>query len=449
MPMRRNKSTGTLKFPRGISSKSTVRGTTDFHRGYVAGYSLGVLKGKQSFSSLFEGTSIIIPTFNQKDLLLECIRSIEAFTSMPYEIIVVDNGSEDGTAEELRSHWVSVRLAVHSQNLGFARAINTGLMMARGSTIVLLNNDTLVTEGWLSNMLRCLNNCPDVAAVGPVTNYISGIQQIEVPYKDMAGMYEFATTHNTPDERKWWDTDRLVGFCLLFARSTFEEVGYLDEGYEIGNFEDDDWIIRLRLQGKKMKIAGDTFIHHFGSVTMKGLGNEGFTRVNGQNESLFVEKWGNVYELLQQRSNQISFEGTKAVDFFPTHTWIRGLADKFYWLEHGVKYPVAQELVQGNERDKAVRLSVIDLMQISIGPKRNKEEELSRLNGLYEGAVFRGTDGCIYQMDRGKRREIVSSYAILSWNLHVEEEPNLSEEGSKFPIGIPILPAPRLKSEDL
>lgn len=448
MPMRRNKIKIRQSIPRGTSRKSKVSGASDFQKGYEAGYTHGILKGKQSYGSFFEGTSIIIPTFNQKALLLQCIESIEAHTTMPYEIIVVDNGSEDGTAEELRSRRVSIRLAVHSQNLGFARAINTGLMMAKGSTIVLLNNDTLVTEGWLSNMLRCLNDCPEIAVVGPVTNYISGEQQIDVPYEDIAGMYEFAAIYNASDERKWWNTDRLVGFCLLFARSTFEGVGYLDEGYEFGNFEDDDWIVRLRFQGKKMKIAGDTFIHHFGSVTMKGLGNEGFKKVNGQNENFFTEKWGNVYEILQRQSGQNCSEGTKSLDFFPTHIWIRGLGERVYWLEHGVKYPIDHGVLNENEKHRAIRLSVIDLLQLPTGPQRCSEEALSPTSA-YEGALFRGADGCIYQLDQGKRREIVSSYAILSWGLVVGEDRDLITEGSKLPIGVPILPAPRLKSEDL
>lgn len=449
MPIRRKKATRRQRILRGFSRRKAEKGALDFQRGYDAGYARGVLSGQQSFGSYFDGTSIIIPTFNQRELLLQCIESIEAYTTSPYEIIVVDNGSKDGTVEELQARRGTIRVAVHPQNLGFARAINTGLMMAKGLTIVLLNNDILVTEGWLNNMLHCLNANPSVAVVGPVTNYISGNQQIDVPYDGVIGMQEFAATHNTSDPQKWRDTDRLVGFCLLFNRKTFEEVGYFDEGYEFGNFEDDDWIIRLRLQGKKMKIAGDTFIHHFGSITMKGLGNEGFIRVNDQNETFFAKKWGNVYELLQTLPERVLTDGTKSVGFFPTHTWIRGLSNRIYWLEHGVKYPVDQVLLGGNKKETAVRLSVIDLLQIPTGPQRTEIEELVRNDDSYEGMVFRGADSCIYQVDQGKRRELISSYAVQSWGLSLREEKAWLSEASKLPVGLPIMPASRLKSDDL
>jgi GT2 family glycosyltransferase len=449
MPIRRNKVTGrqrTLQqFPRSKADKSTL----NYQRGYDAGYARGVLSGQQSLGSYFDGTSIIIPTFNQRELLLQCIGSIEAYTTLPYEIIVVDNGSSDGTIEELQARRGVIRIAVHPQNLGFARAINTGLMMAKGRTIVLLNNDILVTEGWLSNMLHCLDANANVAVVGPVTNYISGNQQIDVPYDGVNGMQEFAATHNISDPLKWRDTDRLVGFCLLFNRETFEEVGYFDEGYEFGNFEDDDWMIRLRLQGKKMKIAGDTFIHHFGSMTMKGLGQEEFAKVNNQNETFFTGKWGNVYELLPKLPEQVLTDGTKSVEFFPTHIWIRGLSNRMYWLEHGVKYPVNEESLEGNEEHNAVRLSIIDLLQIPTGPQRTTVEEVLQINDSYEGKVFECADGCMYQVDQGKRREMISSYTIQSWGLSLGEQKEWLSEVAKLPIGLPILPALRLKSEDI
>ena len=449
MPFRRNRATGRVRKLRRFSRRKAEKGALDFQRGYDTGYARGIMSGQQSFGTYFDGTSIIIPTFNQRELLLQCIESIEAYTTSPYEIIVVDNGSGDGTAEELRQRRGTIRLAVHPQNLGFARAINTGLMMAKGHTIILLNNDILVTEGWLDNMLRCLNASPNVAVVGPVTNYISGNQQIDVPYDDITYMQEFAATYNTSDPRKWRDTDRLVGFCLLLNHKTFEEIGYFDEGYEIGNFEDDDWMIRLRLQGKKMKIAGDTFIHHFGSITMKDLGNEGFNKVNDQNQSFFTEKWGNVYGLLQKLPEQVVSAGTKSVEFYPTHTWIRGLSNRIYWLEHGVKYPVDQELMEGNERHTAARLSVIDLLQIPTGPHKTAVRETLQNNSSYEGMVFECADGSIYQVDQGKRRELISSYAVQSWGLSLEEGKAWLSEACKLPVGLPIMPASRLKSEDL
>ncbi|MGG6311749.1 glycosyltransferase family 2 protein [Paenibacillus macerans] len=428
-----------------------------FERGYADGYDHGVREGLRTFGAGLEGTSIIIPTYNRKALLLECLDSIEAHTSLPYEIIVVDNGSEDGTAEEVRRRRGRIRLTVHPRNLGFARAINSGLMMAKGHTIVLLNNDVLVTERWLDQLLNCLRGFPDAAAAGPVTNYISGEQLIDVPYENVAEMPAFAAAHNAADPRKWRMTDRLVGFCVAFPRSTFEQIGYFDEGYEIGNYEDDDWVARLRLQGKRMVIAGDTFVHHYGSMTMKGLGQQGFTDVNARNHDFFREKWGELQGLYPRSAGWRTGGALRSADFFPTHVLVKGWSSTVYWLEQGIRHPVSPDAGQAGSDTgatgfplPATRLSVLDLLQLPQGPVRSQGGLPVRPgSGLTDGAVVRGSDGRLYQIDRGLRREIVSEYALGTWGLAASEEAVPEGVLSAYPEGLPILPPPRLLNDDL
>lgn len=427
-----------------------------YRQGYDAGYAVGMNIGKKSFHEVFDGTSIIIPTYNQREMLLRCIECIEAYTSLPYEIIVVDNGSTDGTAEELRSRRGALRLAVHHQNLGFARAVNTGLMMAKGTTLVILNNDVLVTEGWLDQLLHCLRSCPDAAVVGPVTNYIGGEQLIEVSYPpidrlsssaEIAVMQEFAAEYNKLDAVKWRYTDRLVGFCMLFSRRTFEEIGYLDEGYEIGNFEDDDWVIRLRLQGKRMVIAGDTFVHHYGSVTMKGLGEQGFTDVNERNQQYFIDKWAHINELIQENSGGL--HGSKSSDYYPSHVWITGGTGKVFWLKNGVKHPVMGDF-GGLEEAEAVQLSVIDLLQIPTGdPLLLTGSDHSLRHGVADGMVLRADDGRLYQIVDGKRREVISSYASVRWGLQPVNDSIKAKEYLSYPPGVPVIAPPIIKSDEL
>ncbi|GIO87232.1 hypothetical protein J25TS5_41640 [Paenibacillus faecis] len=425
----------------------------DFHRGYEAGYAHGVSAGRQSFGRYFDGVSIIIPTFNKKEMLMECLDSIEAFTDYPYELIVVDNGSQDGTVEELRRRRGPLRLAVNETNLGFARAVNTGLMMAKGRYLVLLNNDVLVTERWIVQLLKCLSESPDAAAVGPVTNYISGEQQIETAYGDIPGMRAFAASHNRSDRGKWRDADRLVGFCLLFPRSTFEQIGYFDEGYEVGNYEDDDWILRLRLQGKKLKIAGDTFVHHYGSVTMKELGERKVSEVNGKNGGYFNEKWGSVYAYLQAREERLRTAGSvlDMSDFYPPLCWVRSASGRIYWLEGGTRRLLAPHLTTGEIRNRAVRLSVVDLMQIPAGPEVSAPEELFALQRRQREqlTVLQDAGGRLYLIDRGARREILSPYTCQIWGLPTPS-PSSSVAGlSEMPEGNPILPPVILASDVL
>lgn len=123
-------------------------------------------------------TSIIIPTYNGLHLLRPCVEAIRRHTEVPYEIIVVDNGSDDETAQFcLREKLI---LAALPRNEGFPAAVNRGLLIASGEQLLVMNNDVIVAPGWLSNMLAALGSADDVGLVGPVTNYASGRRQVAV-----------------------------------------------------------------------------------------------------------------------------------------------------------------------------------------------------------------------------------------------------------------------------
>lgn len=235
-------------------------------------------------------TSIVIPTYNGLHLLSPCIESIRKHTPDPYEIIVVDNGSNDGTAE----YCVRERLTFISlpSNEGFPAACNRGLSIASGEQLMLLNNDCLVGPGWLSNLLAALHSAEDVGIVGPVTNYASGKQQVECSYSGPEEFYKFAAAYNLPDSAKWQESMRIVGLCFLMKRSTFEVVGQLDERFSPGHYEDDDYCYRARAHGYRLLICGDAFIHHEGSASFKADHPEGWTDIISRGRQLFIEKWG-------------------------------------------------------------------------------------------------------------------------------------------------------------
>ncbi|KOP64519.1 glycosyl transferase family 2 [Bacillus sp. FJAT-18019] len=232
-------------------------------------------------------TSIIIPTFNGKDLLKDCIYSIKRHTNEPYEIIVVDNGSSDGTVDICRQEGITfISLA---NNIGFPVACNKGLKIATGDTLLLLNNDVIVTRNWLQNMLNCLNSEPNIGIVGPLTNYASGKQQIDMPYTSLE---EMSNQLNEPDAKKWLQVDRIVGLCFLFKRELMDRIGLLDERYSPGHFEDDDYCYRARNAGYTFKIAGDVFIFHHGSASFAKQDMSKVKLLIDQNRQKFMDKWG-------------------------------------------------------------------------------------------------------------------------------------------------------------
>ena len=239
-------------------------------------------------------TSIIVLTWNQLPYTQECLASIAAHTSEPYELIVVDNGSTDGTVAWLQQHAQEdhhIRIITNDANLGFAKGCNQGIEAAHGEYILLLNNDVVVTAEWLSGLLECYQRKPHVGIVGPMTNNISGIQRVaDIGYAAIADMHTFAQIFRQSNRYRMIENRRIVGFCMLFSKRLADEIGLLDESFGSGNFEDDDYCLRAELAGYRNYIAGDVFIHHYGSQTF--IGNKlAYGQAMQHNMALYRQKW--------------------------------------------------------------------------------------------------------------------------------------------------------------
>jgi GT2 family glycosyltransferase/MoaA/NifB/PqqE/SkfB family radical SAM enzyme/Flp pilus assembly protein TadD/glycosyltransferase involved in cell wall biosynthesis len=242
-------------------------------------------------------TSIVILTFNELDYSKNCVESIRRHTPEPHEIIFVDNGSKDGTIKWLRElvkENPGYRLIENGKNLGFAKGCNQGIEAATGNDILLLNNDTVVTDRWLSGMLECLKSTPETGIVGPMTNNISGVQKVEgVGYDAIEGLESYARSFREKNRHRRTEARRVVGFCMLFRRSLVDQIGLLDESFGTGNFEDDDFCARAALAGYRNVIAGDVFIHHFGSRSFIGNRIDYGSSLTG-NRKIYNDKWRDI-----------------------------------------------------------------------------------------------------------------------------------------------------------
>ncbi len=240
-------------------------------------------------------TSIIIPVYNHWSMTQECLTNIRDHTPEAHEVIVVDNGSDDETALSLQKivneqTGEDLRIIYNQDNRGFPRACNQGMAAACGDTLVILNNDVVVSHNWLHNLLHCLYSKPEHGLAGPVTNWISGSQQRPKSYTDMEEFHIFAHQHNQSDPTRWTYSLRLVGFCLAIRREVYQQVGGFDERFGRGNFEDDDYCMRVRRAGYKLVLAGDTYVHHHGSVTSRE--DPEYVQLLTENCERFTRKWG-------------------------------------------------------------------------------------------------------------------------------------------------------------
>lgn len=247
-------------------------------------------------------TSIVIPVRDQLELTRLCLASIYANTPRDFEVVLVDNGSREDVgalAAEIAQKRGHLRYVRNEDNQGFAYACNQGLAQARGEYVVFLNNDTIVTPGWLSRQLALFAEDPSIGAVGPVSNRASGCQQVdEVAYTDSKSLLAFAEGWRRQNTGQFTRTDRVIGLCLVVRREVLEKVGGFDTTFGIGNFEDDDFCLRLLRAGYNLAVARDVFIHHHGSATFKALGVD-YAALMEENWRHFCHKWGHQGPLSQ------------------------------------------------------------------------------------------------------------------------------------------------------
>ncbi len=250
--------------------------------------------------------SIVVVTYHNIDYSKRCIESVFRNTIHPnFELIVVDNASNDGTPEYLNAlaaEHDNVKIILNSHNLGFARANNQGLEVATGEHFVLLNNDTIVPNGWLPRLLRHLVK-PELGLIVTVTNFSGNESRITVPYagdllagdmaaEGMLSMEEFAARYTTAHEGEMFDIRVAAMYCVALRRDVYEEVGPLDEQFSIGMFEDDDYSERVRRAGYRVVCVEDVFVHHFGQASFRKLPQSEYQALWERNQQLYEKKWG-------------------------------------------------------------------------------------------------------------------------------------------------------------
>lgn len=236
--------------------------------------------------------SIVMLSWNAPEYTKIALESIRKYTHGEYEVVIVDNGSGPETTE-----WLSgitdpaVRVIFNATNRGFAGGNNDGMAAARGEYVVILNNDVVVTEGWLDGLLEAFDRIPALGISAPRSNIVAGDQVVlDATYKHLDEMHEYAALRRERYRGRGYMTDRAIGLCLCIDRRVIDEIGGIDERFGVGNFEDDDLCLRVRAAGYQIHVCDDVFIHHFGSKTF-AANKIDWQATMKENWAKFAAKW--------------------------------------------------------------------------------------------------------------------------------------------------------------
>ena len=255
--------------------------------------------------------SIIIPVYNALAFAQACIESIyRVRTSVPFEVIVVNNGS----APEVRA-WLSreeerrpnLRALHFDEPLGFARANNVGARQGRYDFLVLLNSDTVVTDGWLEGLRDAMVADPGLGVISPVSNSVGSETQMDPDAEALYSHQARGYAKRIRSRREVvFDPQRLVFFCVMIRRTLWERLAGLEEVYGIGNFEDDDFCLRARLAGYRLGVARNVFVFHHEQATFRA-NNLDHALLMERNQLLFCDRasrWARSREPFVNRNSQ-------------------------------------------------------------------------------------------------------------------------------------------------
>jgi GT2 family glycosyltransferase len=236
--------------------------------------------------------SILIPCCGQLEYTKLCVPSVLRHSREPFELIFLDIGSLDGTAEYLAGVITAAHVRIETirtqTDLGIADVVREAIAHARGEYLVLLNNDAIVTDAWLNQLVALASMSPAIGLVGPMSNYASSPQLVEnVPYRigprralrptkdrldaeilvNVEEVNKFAGEHRDKNKGKWMETDRLGGFCLLIKRHVLDKIGPLSQLGDLSLFDSDVVSAKARQAGFTLACCRDLFVHHFGTRT--------------------------------------------------------------------------------------------------------------------------------------------------------------------------------------
>lgn len=257
-----------------------------------------LIDNRRNTYSLFESNdtptaSIVVLGYNRLQKTKYCVECILKYTvDISYELILIDNGSDDGTYEYFQSVLHDKKIIIHvTKNIGISFPLRSVKNIYTGKYLIFLSNDIYVTTNWLKNLLTCLESDPQIGFVMPVSNNVSNLQEVDLGFQSFEDMQTKAAKFNKSDPSKWEERMRLITVVSIYKREIIDLVGDNDCGF-VHDFIEDDIAMRIRRAGYKMVLCKDTFIchdHDFRHIEDKNAAQFQKSLISGRNN--FLEKY--------------------------------------------------------------------------------------------------------------------------------------------------------------
>ncbi|WP_029232766.1 glycosyltransferase family 2 protein [Butyrivibrio sp. VCB2006] len=244
--------------------------------------------------------AVIIPNFNGKKYLADCLRSLRKQTFKDFEVILVDNGSEDGSVSFVQKEFPEARIIDLSENTGFANAVNVGIKETSAKYVFLLNNDTICDESAIEALVKVMDKKPSVFSAQ------AKMLQIKEPHLiDDAGDYYCAlgwafAPSKDKDNSKYARRVNITSACAgaaMYRREVFEEIGYFDEAH-FCYLEDVDVGYRARLFGYNNVMEPGAIVYHVGSGSSGSRHNAFKVELTAANNLYFIYKNLSAFQII-------------------------------------------------------------------------------------------------------------------------------------------------------
>ncbi|WMJ72091.1 glycosyltransferase [Cytophagaceae bacterium ABcell3] len=232
--------------------------------------------------------TIGIPIHNQVDYVRDCIKSIQENTSGEYEVILIDDVSDEETKsylKELELNHHNVKYLRNTERKGFPYNCNLIITNSRGRYICLLNSDTIVTKNWNKFLADGISKNANCVITGPSTSYgiaknfdgvVQQLDEVHTQRFDMTyeQIQDFGKDLYEREKEQYQETEYLNGFCLFFKRELINEIGFFDTSFGLGSREEVQFIDRIRLSGSKPVWVKHAYVHHYGHRSFNSYAEE-------------------------------------------------------------------------------------------------------------------------------------------------------------------------------